>query len=259
MQTVFPILRYEDARAAIEWLSRAFGFVSSFAVPEEGPVVRHAQLRLGTNVIMLGSLREGDGMSTPRLAGCATQALCVYVPDPDAHFARARAAGAEVIQAPSDTDFGAREYHVRDPEGHTWTFTDYRPALEDRAGRRDPTEADAPMHTHHAIDYVELTVRDLGEAKSFYERAFAWRFNDYGPEYAGIQGAERELGGLRQTTELRQGGPLVVLYSTDLESSLAAVEAAGGRVVTPPFSFPGGRRFHFADPSGNELAVWSPA
>ena len=115
------------------------------------------------------------------------------------------------------------------------------------------------MHTHHAIDYIELTVSDLNEAKRFYGTAFGWVFNDYGPEYAGIRGGERELGGLRQTEDLRQGGPLVILFSKDLEARLAAVESAGGRVLQQPYGFPGGRRFHFADPSGNELAVWSPA
>ena len=114
-----------------------------------------------------------------------------------------------------------------------------------------------PLHKHHAIDYVELTVRDLAEAKRFYTAAFGWTFTDYGPEYAGIQGDDREVGGLHQTTQLRQGGPLVVLYSDDLEASVAAVRSAGGTLVQEPFSFPGGRRFHFADPSGNELAVWS--
>ena len=115
------------------------------------------------------------------------------------------------------------------------------------------------MHTHHQIDYVELTVRDLAEAKRFYTDAFGWSFNDYGPEYAGIRGGEGELGGLRRTDELRLGGPLIILYSDDLEASLAAVTSAGGTVIQEPFSFPGGRRFHFADPSGNELAVWSEA
>jgi hypothetical protein len=114
------------------------------------------------------------------------------------------------------------------------------------------------MHTHHAIDYIELHVTDLPEAKRFYTAAFAWVFNDYGPAYAGIQGPERELGGLAQTQEVTPGGPLVVLYSKALDASVTAVERAGGRIVEPPFDFPGGRRFHFSDPSGNVLAVWSP-
>ena len=117
------------------------------------------------------------------------------------------------------------------------------------------------MPPHHAIDYVEIPVRDLAEAKRFYGDAFGWAFTDYGPAYAGIQGDGREVGGLAASDALREtgGGPLVILYSDDLEASLAAVEAAGGTVSTPPFGFPGGRRFHFRDPSGNELAVWGHA
>lgn len=115
------------------------------------------------------------------------------------------------------------------------------------------------MPIHHAIDYIELTVRDLAIAKRFYSDAFGWKFNDYAPVYAGIQGEDREVGGLHQTDELRLGGPLVILFSDDLEQSLAAVRAAGGEILQEPYPFPGGRRFHFSDPSGNELAVWSAA
>lgn len=113
--------------------------------------------------------------------------------------------------------------------------------------------------THHVIDYVEFTVRNLDEAKRFYSAAFGWQFNDYGPEYAGIQGPTGEVGGLHQTKELRPRGPLVVVYSKDLDQTLTAVRAAGGKIVREPFVFPGGRRFQFTDPSGNELGVWSDA
>lgn len=113
------------------------------------------------------------------------------------------------------------------------------------------------MHTHHAIDYIELRVTDLAEAKRFYTAAFGWSFNDYGPGYAGIQGPQREVGGLMQTEEVTPGGPLIVLYSDALDASVTAVERAGGRIVDAPFEFPGGRRFHFSDPSGNVLGVWS--
>src|SRR5258708_28096200 len=112
MQTIFPILRYNDIRGAIRFLCAAFGLVEMFSVPETGPVVRHAQLRLGTNVIMLGSVRPGERMATPATLGAATQALSVYVEDVDGHFERARSAGAEIISSPQDTDFGSREYHV---------------------------------------------------------------------------------------------------------------------------------------------------
>jgi predicted enzyme related to lactoylglutathione lyase len=112
-------------------------------------------------------------------------------------------------------------------------------------------------HTHHAIDYIELAVTDLDAAKAFYATAFGWSFNDYGPDYAGIKGDSGEVGGLRPDSEVRAGGALVILYSNDLEASVEAVTAAGGTILKPIYSFPGGRRFHFADPAGNELAVWS--
>jgi hypothetical protein len=118
---------------------------------------------------------------------------------------------------------------------------------------------DTATHAHHAIDYVEISVRDVPAAKRFYGAAFGWQFNDYGPSYAGIRGTDREMGGLAQADSVTTGGPLVVLYSRDLDATLAAVRSAGGEIVKKPFSFPGGRRFHFRDPSGNELAVWAAA
>jgi len=119
--------------------------------------------------------------------------------------------------------------------------------------------AESATHTHHAIDYVEITVPDVAAAKAFYGSAFGWRFTDYGPGYAGIQGATREQGGLTQGEPKGPGGPLVVLYSENLDETLAAVTSAGGTVSAAPFEFPGGRRFHFTDPGGNELGVWSAA
>jgi predicted enzyme related to lactoylglutathione lyase len=115
---------------------------------------------------------------------------------------------------------------------------------------------------HHAIDYVELTVTDIGAAKRFYAEAFGWAFTDYGPAYAGIRTSGEdtaEVGGLRADQQVRPGGPLVLLYSADLDRSVEAVRAAGGVVVAGPYDFPGGRRFHFTDPSGNELGVWASA
>ena len=127
MQTIFPILRYNDARAAMRSLSATFGFVELFSVPESGQIVRHAQLKLGTNIIMLGSARPDETTASPQVLGAATQALYVYVDDLDAHFERARAAGAEITSPIKDTDFGSREYHVRDLEGHPWAFGTYLP------------------------------------------------------------------------------------------------------------------------------------
>ena len=112
-------------------------------------------------------------------------------------------------------------------------------------------------HIHHEIDYIELAVIDMAESKRFYGAAFDWEFNDYGPDYAGIRRGDGEAGGLRLESNVSTGGPLVILYSENLDMTLASVREAGGRITKEPFDFPGGRRFHFQDPSGNELAVWS--
>lgn len=120
-----------------------------------------------------------------------------------------------------------------------------------------PESPDMP-HQHHTIDYIEFTVTDMAQAQSFYADAFGWSFTDYGPDYAGIQKpGGGESGGLSVGTEVRTGGPLVVLYSADLEASEQSVRDAGGVITVEPFDFPGGRRFQFRDPFGNELAVWS--
>jgi hypothetical protein len=119
---------------------------------------------------------------------------------------------------------------------------------------------------NHTINYIEFSATDVGKAKEFYGSVFGWSFQEWGAEYisfdkgsAGIDGGFR-LGeaGSGDAGELSGGcAPLVVLYSSDLKATEAAIESAGGKVVVPTFQFPGGRRFHFADPVGNVLAVWS--
>jgi len=111
---------------------------------------------------------------------------------------------------------------------------------------------------HRRIDYIEFGARDIAATKQFYSQAFGWPFEDWGPDYISFHDGRLAGGFYRLEGEApRGGGPLVVLYATDLEAMEKAVNAAGGRIVREAFSFPGGRRFHFADPSGNELAVWS--
>jgi len=103
------------------------------------------------------------------------------------------------------------------------------------------------------LDYLELAASGgkLDSVKAFYSRAFSWSFTDYGPTYSAF---DEGLEGGFQAEEPAK--PLPVIYSQNLDETLAAVEAAGGQIVKPVFSFPGGRRFHFTDPAGNELAVW---
>jgi predicted enzyme related to lactoylglutathione lyase len=105
------------------------------------------------------------------------------------------------------------------------------------------------------IDYVELPGGDIAATKRFYEQAFGWAFTDYGPDYAAFD--EGLDGGFNGHAADRSPMPLVILYADDLEAMEAKVRAAGGEIIRSPYAFPGGRRFHFRDPSGNELGVWS--
>lgn len=113
--------------------------------------------------------------------------------------------------------------------------------------------------TPRAISYIEFGVTDLAATRQFYADAFGWEFNDYGPEYSGIRalGGDAEVGGLSTAASPSAAGPLVLLFSDDLDETLAAVQRAGGTIVADPYTYPGGRRFEFADPSGNRLGVFS--
>jgi predicted enzyme related to lactoylglutathione lyase len=104
------------------------------------------------------------------------------------------------------------------------------------------------------LNYVELSVRDIAPAKAFYERAFGWSLADFGPTYAATLTGDTDIGLQADSAEATRA-PLPVIDVENLEAALTAVEAAGGRIVKPIFAFPGGRRFHFLDPSDNELAA----
>ena len=129
--TIIPCLRYRDAPAAIDWLCRAFGF-ERHAVYAEDDTVHHAQLVFGNGMVMPGSADTasewGRRIAQPGdIGGLETQSPCVVVADIDAHYARAVAAGAELVQDIADQDYGGRGYSCRDPEGHLWWFGSHDP------------------------------------------------------------------------------------------------------------------------------------
>ena len=140
---LIPCLRYENAPAAIDFLCRAFGFSrhAVYADDAEPSLIHHAQLILDGNLVMLGSARQDDsaklyGLKTVSEAGGVTMTICAVIDDPDAHHARAVAAGAKIIAAPYDNPgYPGRSYGASDSEGNVWTFTDYDPfAGESAAG-----------------------------------------------------------------------------------------------------------------------------
>lgn len=124
---ICPSLSYDDAQAAIEWLCRAFGFRKRLVVPGPDGSVRHSELSLGSGVIMVSSARPAEGRVSPLHLKGLHQTLSVRIEEPDAHLARARAAGAVILQDLKDEDYGSRGYMAADPEGNQWYFGTYRP------------------------------------------------------------------------------------------------------------------------------------
>ena len=115
------------------------------------------------------------------------------------------------------------------------------------------------MNEHEKINYVELPSRNIEITKTFFTSVFGWSFEDYGPEYAAFSNAGIDGGFFKSdlVSSSENGSALIVFYSKELEQTQAKIEAAGGSIIKPVFMFPGGRRFHFSDPNGNEYAVWT--
>ena len=115
------------------------------------------------------------------------------------------------------------------------------------------------MNKHEKINYIELPAKDLVATKAFFTQVFSWTFEDYGPEYIAFsdEGVDGGFYQSDQSSTTANGSALVVFYSEDLNATLQKVIDAGGKIVKPIFAFPGGSRFQFVEPSGNEFAVWS--
>ncbi len=127
LPTMYPSVVYDDAPAAIDWLCRAFGFERHLVVPGPDNTIAHAELAIGSAMIMLGSSSDEPPRKSPKTLGAATGGIYVVVDDVDAHSARARAAGAVIVRAPKDQEYGGRLYTCRDLEGHDWSFGTYLP------------------------------------------------------------------------------------------------------------------------------------
>jgi uncharacterized glyoxalase superfamily protein PhnB len=129
--TIMPALRYRDAPAAIDWLCRVFGFEKHAVYPGPDNTIGHAELALGGGMIMLGSYKDdayGRGFKSPEeVGGVETRSAYIIVPDADAVFARAKTAGGVIVRELQNTDYGSREFTVKDPEGHSWSVGTYNP------------------------------------------------------------------------------------------------------------------------------------
>ena len=123
----------------------------------------------------------------------------------------------------------------------------------------DLKNGEIKLTKHNKISYIEIPAKNIEATKAFFAEVFGWSFVDYGPDYCSFS-AQGVDGGFYKSdlvVSTEKGSPLIVLYSNLLEATQEKIEKAGGEIIRPIFSFPGGRRFHFSDPNGNEFAVWS--
>lgn len=127
---IYPAIHYRDAESAMEWLTRAFGFVKRASYPGPNGTIAHAEMSFGPGVIMLASAKPEKGWVSAKDLPAVNQTIYIVVDDPDAHYARAKAAGAEIVMELRDQEYGSREYTARDPEGNYWSFGTYRPGRD---------------------------------------------------------------------------------------------------------------------------------
>jgi uncharacterized glyoxalase superfamily protein PhnB len=128
-QSIYPALRYRDPKAAIEWLKR-LGFQEHLICPGDGDTIAHAELKVAGHLIMLGTIKDDPNAKSPLDLGGASSSIYIALESPeniDEWYERAKAIGAKIDRAPCDTDYGSREFGLRDPEGHGWSFGTYRP------------------------------------------------------------------------------------------------------------------------------------
>jgi len=127
------------------------------------------------------------------------------------------------------------------------------------AQNQEPSTKGGDVNKHEKINYVEFPAKDIEATKAFFTTVFGWSFVDYGPEYIAFSNEGLDGGFYKSdlSSSSEKGGALIVFYSNEIEKTQSKIEKAGGIIIKPIFSFPGGRRFHFSDPNGNEYAVWA--
>jgi uncharacterized glyoxalase superfamily protein PhnB len=250
---IYPTLRYRDAQAAIDWLCDAFGFQKVMVVPGESGTIAHAELSLGDGVIMVGSFRTGDAKPSGTLPmGAEDHGICIFVDDPDVHYARAQAAGADIAREIANTDYGSRGYSARDLEGHMWTFGTYRP--EPEHAHPHPPRVTAYLCAKGASDAIEFYKKAFG-AKEHFRMANADGTLGHATISIGdttlyISDEAPQLGVLSPST-LKGNSCSYVIDVDDVDAAWGRAIGAGARVERPITTAPHGRGGWVMDPFGH--------
>jgi predicted enzyme related to lactoylglutathione lyase len=256
-KSVLPHVLYANVPAAINWLSAKFGFHEHYRY---GDPVSGAQVYLGDAFLMLK--RSPNGNSSPRQLGYGTQSLTVFVEDVDAHFARAKAEGASIVEELHETIYGERQYGVEDLEGHHWLFSKHaRDLSPDEWGARVVSPPPPSEQPRPRFCYMEIPALSVEQSMRFYEKVFGWEIRRRESERPSFDDAPGNISGTWVSGREISSSPglLPYIWVDDVAATLALLAANGGEVIRNPSPDEPGGTCSIAtwrDPAGNALGLY---
>jgi predicted enzyme related to lactoylglutathione lyase len=256
--TVLPHVFYQDVAEAIAWLTKVFGFSEHYRY---GDPISGAQVHLGNAWIMLK--RGQPGNESPAQLGYGTQSLTVFVGDVNAHFERAKAAGAKIFEEPHETVYGEWQYGAVDLDGHHWLFSQHARDLSPDEWGAVVSEAKSRLELlpRPRLCYLEIPAIDIGASVSFYEKVFGWNVRHRDSARPSFDDATGNVSGAWVTGReaARERGLLPYVWVNNIEAVAAQVTAQGGEMVDAPHAdSPGGDCWIavFRDPAGNLIGLY---
>jgi predicted enzyme related to lactoylglutathione lyase len=257
---VLPHVVYRDVAGAIAWLTKTFGFREHYRYGDPGGPISGAQMHLGYAWIMVTRARAGR--ASPAQLSCGTQSLTVFVEDVDAHFQRAKAAGAKIVEELNETVYGERQYGAEDLDGHHWLFS--RHARDVSPDEWGATVLESTSRVQQLprprFCYMEIPAVDLRQSVSFYEQVFDWNIRHRDSSHPSFDDATGDVSGAWVTGReiSRTPGLLPYIWVDSIDATLKQVAASGGVVIEAPhLDSPGGCWIAtFSDPAGNVIGLY---
>jgi predicted enzyme related to lactoylglutathione lyase len=255
---VLPHIMYRDVPAAIAWLTRTFGFTECYRY---GEPVSGAQMQIGTAWIMLK--RAADGESTPSQLGYGTQSLTIFLNDLEAHFQRAKAAGAKILEDIHETVYGELQYAAEDLDGHHWLFSRHARDVNPEAFGATVARYVSRLHLlpHPSFCYLEIPAADAHHSAAFYEKVFGWNIRHRDTARPSFDDAAGNISGAWVTGRpaSRDPGLLPYIWVDDIQATVARLRSHGAEIVDSPHpDSPGSTSTiaTFRDPAGNLIGLY---
>jgi uncharacterized glyoxalase superfamily protein PhnB len=259
--TVLPHVIYQDVAEAVAWLTKTFGFNEHYRYGDPAEPLSGAQVHLGNAWIMLKRARAGS--ASPAQLGYGTQSLTVFVDDVDAHFQRAKSAGAKILEDLHETVYGELQYAAEDLDGHHWLFSRHARDLapEEWGARVAEATSRLALLRRPRLCYLEIPALDLRQSVGFYEKVFGWNIRHRETTRPSFDDATGNVSGAWVTPQgmPRESGLLPSIWVDSVDATLSQVAAEGGVVVEAPHAdAPGSACLiaTFRDPAGNMLRLY---